>query len=69
MKVVKHKVIIGGSSNFGRGQHVDFCTKVFVDKCRYAGDFWASVACRYGGKAFSIHVKKKLQEQDNMNIV
>ena len=39
MKVVKHKVIIGGSSNFGRGQHVDFCTKVFVDKCRYAGDF------------------------------
>ena len=69
MKVVRHKIIIGGSSNFGRGQHVDFCAKVFVDKRRYSGNFWARVAYRYGGKAFSIHAKRKLREQENMNIM
>ena len=69
LKVARHKVIIGGSSNFARGQHVDFWDKVFVDKFRYAGNLWTWVAYRYGGKAFSIHVKKKLHEQDNMNIM
>ena len=63
MKVVRHKIIIGGFSNFGRGQHVDFCAKVFVDKRGYSENFWAWVVYRYGGKAFSIHMKRKLQEQ------
>ena len=68
LNVVGHKINIGGFSNFVRDQHVDFWGSVFV-KGQYAGNFWAGVAHKYGGEAFSIHIKKKLPEQDNMNVM
>ena len=69
LKVLRHKTNIGGSSNFVSGQYVDFWGKVFV-KGRYADNFciwW--VAHRYTAEAFSIHIKRKLQEQNNMNVM
>ena len=68
LKVVKHKINIGGFSNFDRDQDVNFWGKVFV-KARYVGNLWPSIAYSCGDEAFSIHIKRKLQKQDNMNVM
>ena len=67
-KVIRHKINIGGFSNFVSGQYVDFWGKIFV-KAWYASNFWAGVAHRYGAVACSIHMKKKLQGQDNIDVL
>ena len=66
--MVKHTINIGDFSTFIRDQHEDFWGKLFV-KGGYTGDFWGCVAHKYGGAAFSLHIKSKLQEQDNVNTV
>ena len=64
-QVVGYKCKIGGILSFVNGHHVSFWAKVFMSFC----NFWAFVAYRYGGEVFSIHIKRKLQEQDNMNLM
>ena len=64
-QVVGYKCKIGGILSFVNGHHVSFWAKVFMSFC----NFWAFVAYRYGGEVFSIHIKRKLQEQDNLNLV
>ena len=68
LKKLRHKINTGGFPNFVSGQNVDFWGKVLV-KGPYTDILWALIAHRYGSEVFSIDIKRKLQEQDNMNVV
>ena len=66
LKVLRNKINIWGFSNFVSDQYIELWGKLFV-KGRYTDNFWVWVAQRYGAEAFSLHINRKLQEQDNIN--